>query len=458
MKRILKVGMTLVGGLALALAVANLSFAQEADMEETVTGLAAGIDTVWLLISAMVVFFMQAGFAMLEAGSSRSKNAINIMMKNLMDFAFATVSYLAIGYAFMFGPGTSLIGLNHFLLADAVVEGEVVSVSMAFWFFQLVFAGTAATIVSGAVAERTKFPAYIIFSIVITAFIYPIAGSWVWRGEGWLAQLGFLDFAGSTVVHSLGGWAALMGAILVGPRIGRFSKEGKPLNIPGHSAPLAGLGVFILWIGWFGFNAGSQLAAAGSENAEAIAMIAANTTIAAAAGAIGAIVWTWVFQSKPSMAHSFNGVIGGLVAITAPCAFVTPIQSVIIGLVGGVLVVLGMRWLEMLKIDDPVGAVPAHLVAGVWGTLAVGLFPFSTTQVIAQLIGIGAYAVWGAGTSYILFAIIKSTIGLRVSAEEEERGLDFDEHGAVAYPDLNPEPEPTTSASSSSGVSRAPAK
>jgi Amt family ammonium transporter len=456
MKRTLKWGMPLVGGLALALAFSSTAFAQEeaAALEETVAGAVQGIDTVWVLISACLVFFMQAGFAMLEAGSTRSKNAINIMMKNLMDFSFATLSYLAIGYAFMFGAGTSLIGLEGFFLGE--FGGS--EVDLAFWFFQLVFAGTAATIVSGAVAERTKFAAYIIFSIVITAFIYPIAGSWVWRGDGWLAQLGFSDFAGSTVVHSLGGWAALMGAILLGPRIGRFNAEGKPQNIPGHSAPLAGLGVLILWLGWFGFNAGSQVAAGSSDDATAIALIAANTTIAAASGAVGAIVWTWVTQGKPGMAYSFNGVIGGLVAITAPCAGVTPVQSVVIGLVGGVLVVLGAKWLEALKIDDPVGAVPAHLVAGVWGTLAVGLFPFSMQQVIAQLIGIGAYAVWGAGTSFLLFYVIKSTIGLRVSAEEEERGLDFDEHGSVAYPDLNPEPEPMAGDAKSGGVSRAPAK
>jgi Amt family ammonium transporter len=331
---------------------------------------------------------------------------------------------------------------------------------LAFWFFQLVFAGTAATIVSGGMAERTKFSSYIIVSIIVTAIIYPIFGHWTWGG-GWLTKLpfgdGFSDFAGSTIVHSVGGWIALVGAMMLGPRIGRF-EGGKSNPIPGHSVPLAALGVFILWIGWYGFNAGSELAAVGGS-ADAIALIASNTTISAAAGAVGAMMISWMLSGKPNAAVSFNGVIGGLVAITAPCAQANPGQSIIIGLVGGAIVIFGMMALEALKIDDPVSVVPAHLFAGIWGTLAVGLFPFSFEQLLAQIIGIVAAGVWCVGTSYILFATLKATMGLRVSKEEELMGLDYGEHGAVAYPDINSIPQPAAEPMpAASGVSRAPAK
>lgn len=449
MKRMLKWGTIVFSALALTMILSNVAFAQ--DEAPTVDDAIIGVDTVWVLISAILVFWMQAGFALLESGSTRSKNTVNILMKNLVDFSAAAISYLVVGYAFMFGEGTPFIGLSNFFLSG--VEGT----DLAFWFFQLVFAGTAATIVSGAIAERTKFGAYVIASVVITAIIYPIAGGWVWSGDGWLAGMNFSDFAGSTVVHSLGGWAALMGAIVVGSRIGRFNSDGSPNAIPGHSIPLIGLGVFVLWMGWFGFNAGSEVAAAGAS-AGAISLIATNTVIAAAAGALGAMFYTWATKGKPDVAISFNGVLGGLVAITAPCAGVTPIDSVIIGIVGGVLVPLGMQWMEQFKIDDPVGAVPVHLVAGVWGTLAVGIFPFSVEQIIAQVIGIAAFAVWGAGTSYLMFFIIDKTIGMRVSEEEEIRGLDFDEHGVLAYPELIEAPGETASATVTSGVSRAPAK
>ncbi len=436
MKRIFKWSAAAVVALGILLVSHSSAFAQEVTMEEALRG----INTVWLLVAAFLVFFMQAGFALVESGSTRSKNAVNVLMKNLIDFVFATIAFWATGYALMFGAGTPWVGLNNFFVTgseEPFIEGIP---TLAFWFFQLVFAGTAATIVSGAMAERTKFSAYIVYSIVITAVIYPIFGHWTWGG-GWLSQMGFVDFAGSTVVHSIGGWAALMGAIALGPRIGRYDKDGKPVSIPGHSMALVALGVFVLWLGWFGFNPGSQILAHGT-NADAIALIAANTNIAAAAGALGAMIVAWIWRGKPDAGFTFNGVLGGLVAITASCAFVTTGASVIIGLVGGVVIVAGTALLEKIKVDDPVGAVPVHLMAGIWGTLAVGLFPFDMEKLTAQAIGVGACALWAGGTSYILFMVVKATMGLRVSAEEEEQGLDFFEHGTVAYPDINVLPEP----------------
>lgn len=443
MKRILKWGAALLAGLAIFVAFGGLALAQDGDSAAAAEAV-RGVDTVWLLVAAMLVFFMQAGFALLESGATRSKNTINILVKNLVDFAFATITFWAVGYAFMFGEGTPWIGLHNFFLAPGWPDVGNVPV-MAFWFFQLVFAGTAATIVSGAVAERTKFSAYVIFSIIITAIIYPIFGHWTWGG-GWLNDLGFLgtnadgdpygflDFAGSTIVHSVGGWAGLMGAIILGPRIGRYNKKGESTPIPGHSLPLMALGVFILWLGWFGFNPGSELAAVGGS-ADAIALIAANTNLAAAAGALAALVYAWIRTGKPDAAMAFNGVLGGLVAITAPCAFVDPFAAVIIGAIGGVIVPVGITLLDRAKIDDPVGAVPVHLMAGAWGTLAVGLFPFNISQLLAQLIGIVACAIWVSGSSYLLFTILHRTMGLRVSPQEEEHGLDWIEHGSVAYPE-----------------------
>ncbi len=412
-----------------------------------------GIDTMWMLVAAFLVFFMQAGFALVEAGLTRAKNASNIMMKNLMDFVMGSLGYWAIGYGLMFGSVTTgFFGTDNFLLGAS--GGDVgTTPQLAFWLFQLVFAGTAATIVSGAMAERTKFSAYLIYSIVISALIYPIFGHWVW-GTGWLWTLGdstgllpeggFRDFAGSTVVHSVGGWAALMGTLALGPRLGRFNKDGSPNAIPGHSVTLFGLGVFILWLGWFGFNPGSQLAMYGA-NADAVALVAANTNLAAAAGAAGAVIYAYITTKRANVGAGFNGVLGGLVGITAPCAFVTPADSIVIGLVAGVLVMVFGAVLEKLKIDDPVGAIPVHLVAGAWGTLAVGIFSSlngvtgllhggGVAQLIIQLIGVIACGVWTALTTGILFFAIKKTIGLRVSPEEEVQGLDAMEHGAVAYP------------------------
>ncbi|MCS7323790.1 MAG: ammonium transporter [Thermoflexales bacterium] len=415
--------------------------------------LVRGIDTMWMLVTAFLVFFMQAGFALVEAGLTRAKNASNIMMKNVMDFVMGSLAYWAVGYGLMFGTVQSgWFGTSNFFVGTG--GSDIGNAPMlAFWLFQLVFAGTAATIVSGAMAERTKFSAYLIYSIVISALIYPIFGHWVW-GTGWLWTLGdstglvpgggFRDFAGSTVVHSVGGWAALMGTLALGPRIGRFNKDGSANAIPGHSVTLFGLGVFILWLGWFGFNPGSQLAMYGA-NADAVALVAANTNLAAAAGAAAAVIYGYLTARKANVGAAFNGVLAGLVAITAPCAYVTPLDSVIIGAVGGVVMMVFGTVLEKLRIDDPVGAIPVHLVSGAWGTLALGLFGSLNGvtglfhgggfgQLIIQLIGVIACGVWTAATTGILFFLIKKTIGLRVSAEEEVQGLDAMEHGMIAYP------------------------
>jgi Amt family ammonium transporter len=442
-----------IPALVVVLLAAAASPAFAAD-EDPVANIGRGLNTVWVLVAAFLVFFMQAGFAFVEAGMTRSKNTVNILFKNTIDFVVATLAFWAIGYAFMFGTDAGgIIGTSGFVLDPTTAAGQTDVAGlpiMAFWFFQLVFAGTAATIVSGAMAERTKFIAYLGYSFMISALIYPIAAHWMWGG-GWLSTLGetttftggasFRDFAGSTVVHSIGGWIALLGAIALGPRIGRFTKDGKAKAIPGHSIALVVLGVFILWFGWFGFNPGSQLAADGA-NADAIALVAANTNLAAAAGGLAAMLLGWYFIKKPDLGSTLNGVLAGLVAITAPCAFVSPVAAVIIGAVGGVIVVFGAMFLERVKIDDPVSAVPVHLMNGIWGTLAVGLFATDTGllttgqagQLIAQAIGIAAVGAWCLVTGGTMFFVLKKTIGLRVSREEELAGLDYHEHGSTAYP------------------------
>jgi Amt family ammonium transporter len=429
---------------ATALLFATPAFAQDPNPVDELT---RGLNTLWVLITASLVFWMQAGFAFVEAGLTRSKNTTNILFKNLVDFVFATLAFWAFGYAFMYGStAAGWVGTTGFF-TDATL-GDVVGLPvLAFWFFQLVFAGTAATIVSGAMAERTKFSAYLIYSFFISALIYPIAGHWIWGG-GWLWTLpfgaGFRDFAGSTVVHSIGGWLALIGAITLGPRIGRFAKDGEPNTIPGHSISLTVLGVFILWLGWFGFNPGSQLAIHGG-NADAVSLVAVNTNLAAAAGGLVAMIVAWLFVTrKPDLPTTLNGVLAGLVAITAPCAYLTPGFSILIGAISGVIVVYGAILLEKLKIDDPVSAVPVHLMNGAWGTLAVGIFATengvtglvagNTGQIVAQLIGIGAVGVWCVLTGSALFGAIKVATGLRVSREEEMKGLDIEEHGSEAYP------------------------
>jgi Amt family ammonium transporter len=391
----------------------------------------------WTLVAACLVFFMQAGFAMVEAGFTRAKNAVNILMKNLMDFSLGSLGYWAIGFALMFGASkTGWFGTTGFFLSDFTPDGD--PWVLAFWMFQVVFAATAATIVSGAMAERTKFVGYLIYSVIVSAIIYPIFGSWAWgslfNGSGWLEGLGFIDFAGSTVVHSVGGWAALAGAIVLGPRLGKYGKDGKPRAIMGHNMPLAALGVFILWLGWFGFNPGSTTTADKS-----IAMIFVNTNLAAAAGAALALFTSWIKFGKPEVGMSLNGALAGLVGITAGCANVTPGSAIIIGAVAGILVVLSVLFFDRIKIDDPVGAISVHGVCGAWGTLAAGLFNIGGTTgkiILVQLVGIGACFVWTFFAAFIIFKLISLTVGLRVSPEEEIEGLDHTEHAGIAYPDF----------------------
>lgn len=402
-------------------------------------------DFIWLLIAGFLVFFMQAGFAMVETGLTRAKNAGNIIMKNLMDFAVGSIAFFFIGWGLMYGSSKlgGFIGFSDFGLTSATPENNSGLWQYAMWFFQVVFAATAATIVSGAMAERTKFIAYLIYSFVISAFIYPVSGHWAWGG-GWLSKLGFHDFAGSTVVHSVGGWAALVGALMLGPRIGKYDSNGKSKAIQGHSITLAALGVFILWFGWFGFNPGSTLAFADN-----IGHIAMTTNLAAAAGAVFAMITIWLISKKPDVSMTLNGALAGLVAITAPCAVVSPLSAVIIGAIAGVLVVISVLFIDkVLKIDDPVGAISVHMVCGVFGTLAVGLFGEAKynggvavglffgggiRQLAIQALGVVSVAIWVIITASILFTILKFTVGLRVSREEELKGLDIDEHGMEAY-------------------------
>lgn len=394
------------------------------------------IDTVWVLLAAVLVFFMQAGFAMVEAGFTRAKNVGNIIMKNFMDFSIGSLVFWFVGFSIMFGPsiGGFMGSLNFMFSAE---YGNNVP-DLAILIFQTVFAATAATIVSGAMAERTKFSTYLIFSLVITLIIYPISGHWVWGG-GWLSQLGFLDFAGSTVVHSVGGWAALAGASILGPRIGKYN--GKSNAIPGHNLVLGALGVFILWMGWFGFNPGSTLSATGDAT-DSIAHIFVTTNLAAAMGATVTMFVTWFRYGKPDLSMTLNGALAGLVGITAGCNIVSPGGAVIIGMVAGFVVVFGIELIDKkLRVDDPVGAIAVHGLNGAVGTLMVGLLAtegglfygggFSLLGV--QAIGVAAVGAWAFGMSWILFKVLKATVGLRVSEKEEQDGLDIHEHGQSAY-------------------------
>jgi Amt family ammonium transporter len=395
----------------------------------------AVLDLMWVVICGILVFFMQAGFTLVETGFTRSKNTGNIIMKNLMDFCIGTVGFWAIGYTIMYGDSIgSFIG-NPTLFFDSITD-------MHSLFFQTVFAATAATIVSGAIAERTKFSTYLIFSLMMTVFIYPISGHWVWQGSGWLTNLGFIDFAGSTVVHSVGGWAALVAAIMVGPRIGKYT-DGKSNPIPGHNLMLGSLGVFILWLGWFGFNAGSQLAISG-DSANAVAGIIITTNLAGAAGALAAMFVTWSVYGKPDISMTLNGVLAGLVGVTAGCAVVSPVGAICIGLICGTAVVFAIEFIDKkLKVDDPVGAVSVHGVCGAIGTLLVGVFATDGgllygggfDQLGVQAIGVFAIGAWAIVTSFIVLFILKKTMGLRVSKEEEIDGLDIREHGTNVYND-----------------------
>ncbi len=416
----------------------------------TSESLARAIDTSWVLVAAFLVFFMQAGFAMVEAGFTRAKNAGNIVLKNLMDFSAGSVAYWLVGFALMYGASAAgLLGTSGFASPWSVTGLEWTGLPIeAFWMFQVVFAGTAATIVSGAMAERTRFASYLTFAFVISALIYPILGHWIWGG-GWLARLAVpvKDFAGSTVVHSVGGWAALAGVLAVGARMGRFSQQG-PRNgiepaVAGHSLTLAALGVFILWFGWFGFNPGSTLGVTGDRAALA-ARVAVNTNLAAATGALAGLFLSKLHRGKFAVDAALNGTLAGLVAITAGAPYVSDIGSLIIGVLGGATMYGATLLLEAWQVDDAVGAIPVHGVAGAVGTLAVGLFDLETgllygagpAQLVSQLIAVVACFVWTFGVSWLAFAAIKAVMGLRVTPEEEAHGLDVHEHGVVAYPDF----------------------
>lgn len=406
----------------------------------------AAIDMVWTLIAAFLVFFMQAGFAMVETGFTRAKNAGNIIMKNLMDFAVGSLAYWAVGFGIMFGAGTAFFGMHGFFLSNINPLTSEGMVQYAYWMFQVVFAATSATIVSGAMAERTRFSSYIAYSFIISALIYPVSGHWIWGG-GWLSTLKtpFIDFAGSTAVHSVGGWYALIGAFMVGPRLGKY-RQGRAKAIKGHSLTLAALGVFILWFGWFGFNPGSTVSGTNAS----IAIIAVTTNLAAAAGATSSLFVSWRKYGKPDIGMTLNGTLAGLVAITAGCANVSPLSAVIIGAMAGALVIYAVEFIDkVLKIDDPVGAISVHGVCGSFGTLCVGLFAQEAyggvngllfgggmSLLVSQIIGVGAVFLWATITALVIFKAIDMILGLRVGKEEELKGLDLSEHQAEAYADF----------------------
>jgi ammonium transporter, Amt family len=445
------------------LIVPHLLQAQEQPSGPAIDATKVGMDTMWTLVTAFLVFFMNLGFALVESGLCRAKNCTNILFKNYIVFAVSSVAFLLLGFGLMFGDGNSFIGTSGLWFAggadNSPLTGELYKgvysalnwTGIPLWakfFFQLVFAGTAATIVSGAVAERIKFGAFFLFSFVMVGVIYPIGGHWIWGG-GWLAKLGMLDFAGSTVVHSIGGWAALTGAWLVGPRIGKY-QNGKVHSIPGHNLTSAAMGVFVLWFGWFGFNPGSTMALDWGS----IGHIAATTNTAAATASISALITIWIISGKPDLSMTLNGGLAGLVAITAPCAFVSVKSSFVIGIVAGVLVVFAVFFFDKIRVDDPVGATSVHLVNGAFGTICVGLFGDPTVcpaaavvkrglfmgggmeQLQPQLIGVVAIGAFVLTVSGLTWWLIKMLYGLRVSPQEEAEGLDIGEHGSVAYPDF----------------------
>ncbi len=414
-------------------------------MEEIIEGVSAmessisGLDTVWVLIAAMLVFFMQPGFALVEAGFTRSKNTANILMKNFVDFMVGSFLFWMIGFGLMHGANNGFIGGLHLFdwsfIGDSNVPAECTLI------FQTVFCATAATIVSGGMAERTKFSMYVLISIIISVVIYPIEGHWTWGG-GWLSELGFHDFAGSTVVHSCGGVIALAGAMVLGPRIGKYSKTGESRAIPGHNLTFGALGVFILWFGWFGFNPGSQLAAEGAENAIAISHVMCTTNMAAATGGLAALFLTWLVFGKPSLSLVCNGILAGLVGITAGCDLVSIGGAAIIGAVCGIAMVGSVALIDKIcKIDDPVGAVSVHGVCGILGTLMTGMFAvdgglfygggwhFLGVEALGSLVT----CAWSFGLGLLTFIILKKVHGIRVEARVEEEGLDIYEHGETAY-------------------------
>jgi ammonium transporter, Amt family len=412
-------------------------FAGEDTVQQQLDLFSSAFDMIWLVLCAALVFFMQAGFSMVEAGLTRAKNAGNILMKNLMDFSAGAVMFWAVGWALMYGASAGgFIGRDQFFLtaADAATFRD--------WMFQVVFAATAATIVSGAMAERTKFSGYLVYSAFITGLIYPVSGHWIWSGSGWLGNMGFHDFAGSTVVHSVGAWAALVGAVMIGPRKGKYVRKNGQVSVKairGHNLPLAALGVFILWFGWYGFNAGSTLSGTDLD----IAYVAVTTTLAAATGAIGAMVTSWLWFGKPDPSMALNGALAGLVGITAGCWVVSPAEAVLIGFIAGILVILSVEFFDkVLHIDDPVGAVSVHGICGVWGTLAVGVFGdlekigsglSRLGQIGTQALGVISVFGWVVAGSLLVFGFLKLIQGLRVTEKEELMGLDISEHAAESY-------------------------
>ncbi|MGH9182567.1 MAG: ammonium transporter [Acidimicrobiales bacterium] len=442
MRKRLTTGAVLVALLTLGTATPALAFGQPSEPDTQYI-----LDNIYVFIAAVLVLFMQAGFALVEAGLTRAKSVANIMMKNLMDLTIGVLAFAAIGFSVAYGPGGSdrFFGLGGWFLNPAGYDESSLTLPTQF-IFQVAFAATAATIVSGAMAERTRFKAYAIYSFFITALIYPVVVRWMWGG-GWLSQLDvpFGDFAGSTVVHSVGGWAAMMGAITLGPRLGKYGPDGRPRAIPGHSMPFVVLGAFILFIGWFGFNPGSELAAD-----LAVGAIAVTTLIAAAAGAVAATLTVWIRSGYPDVGMAANGLLAGLVSITAGTAALDNWGALVAGLVGGVIVVLAVALFDRSRIDDPVGAISVHGVCGAWGTLAVGLFATKADGFVAtedaglfyggglgqlgtQAIGVGAVFLFVVVTSGIIFLAIKALVGLRVSPDEELEGLDIREHGGPGY-------------------------
>lgn len=414
------------------------------------------IDTFWVLLAAILVFFMNLGFAAVEAGFARAKNTVNILSKNFIVFAVSSLGFLLLGWGLMFGGDNPFVGTSHLFIlggGDLSFYDSTLTSNVPFWgkfFFQLVFCGTAATIVSGAVAERIKYVAFIIFSFALTLIIYPIVGHWVWGG-GWLSDMGFMDFAGDAVVHSLGGWGALSGALILGPRIGKYGKDGKAKAIPGHSMSLAVIGLFVLWLGWFGFNPGSTMS---FQNPADVVSILMTTNTAAIAAVLTSTITSWIYLGKPDLGMTINGCLAGLVGITGSCAYVSVLSSLIIGTIAGVLVVFLVVFFDKIKIDDPVGATSVHLGCGTFGTLCVGLFAqegvtsLSTRNGLffgggfgllgTQIVGILAIGIFGFVTTALVWLALKKTIGIRVSTEEEIAGLDIGEHGNMAYPDFAP--------------------
>lgn len=420
------------------------------------------IDTIWVFLAAILVFFMNLGFASVEAGFARSKNTVNILSKNFIVFAVSSLGFILLGWGLMFGGDNPIVGTqNLFVLGmeDYSFYENTLTSNVPFWgkfFFQLVFCGTAATIVSGAVAERVKYISFILFSFALTLVIYPIVGHWVWGG-GWLSDIGFLDFAGDTVVHSLGGWSALAGAMILGPRIGKYDKDGKPRAIPGHNMSLAVIGLFVLWLGWFGFNPGSTMS---FKNPADVMHILMTTNTSAIAAIMTSTIVAWIFLGKPDLGMTINGCLAGLVGVTGSCAYVTVGVSLLIGAIAGIIVVFAVMFFDRIKIDDPVGATSVHLCCGIFGTICIGLFAKEGVTTIStqnglfygggagllgvELIGIVAVGAFAFISSSLVWLLLKHTVGIRVTAEEEIAGLDIGEHGNIAYPDFVVEVEEYT--------------